>query len=321
MATIIDVQGLHKQYNPPDGPVAVNGVSFEVHAGEIFSLLGPNGAGKTTLLSMLSCLRRPTSGDALVDGYSITTECAGVKRAIGVVPQEIALYTDITGRNNLSFWGKMYGLGGDFLTTRIETVLDIVGLTEHADRRVDTYSGGMQRRLNIAVGLLPSPKILFLDEPTVGIDPQSRRRILDVIQDLNAEGLTVLYTTHYMEEAEELSHRIGILDHGELIALGTLDELTKIVDKQGLIGIETESLDADHTADVEVLEQLATVRHVYRNDGHIMLEVDEAADVLAEVIDRLAHRGTPIKSIKIQEPNLEAVFLHLTGRTLRDSTE
>ncbi|MBW6466346.1 MAG: ATP-binding cassette domain-containing protein, partial [Brevefilum sp.] len=223
MAPILEVQNLVKKYGDLR---AVNGISFSVQEGEIFSLLGPNGAGKTTTISILSTLFAPTAGDAFVCGHSVTKEPMAVKRAIGVVPQEIALYEDLTALENLNFWGKMYGLSGGELSSRIDEVLEQIGLKDRAKQRIKTYSGGMKRRVNIGVGLLHKPRLLFMDEPTVGIDPQSRRAILDSVKELNRSGMTILYTTHYMEEAQELSDRVGIIDHGELIALGTQKELT-----------------------------------------------------------------------------------------------
>src|SRR5215212_9280521 len=226
MPSILQVQNLAKKYGDF---TAVKGISFDIKEGEIFSLLGPNGAGKTTTISMLSTLYTPTSGDATIGGHSISKDPMAVKQIIGVVPQEIALYEDLTAHENLIFWGQMYGLSGKPLTGRVEEVLDQIGLTNKAKNRVKTYSGGMKRRVNIGVGLLHKPRLLFMDEPTVGIDPQSRRAILDTVKDLNKQGMTVLYTTHYMEEAEELSNRVGIIDHGELIAIGTQKELTQQV--------------------------------------------------------------------------------------------
>src|SRR5689334_276595 len=226
MPNILEVKDLVKQYGDF---AAVKGISFDIKQGEIFSLLGPNGAGKTTTISMLSTLYTPTSGDAIIDGHSITKEPMAVKGVIGVVPQEIALYEDLTARENLIFWGEMYGLSGKPLSNRVEEVLEQIGLTDKARNRVKTYSGGMKRRVNIGVGLLHKPRLLFMDEPTVGIDPQSRRAILDTVKDLNQQGMTVLYTTHYMEEAQELSDRVGIIDHGDLIAIGTQKELTQQV--------------------------------------------------------------------------------------------
>ena len=226
MEKAIEVKDLHKSFGELK---AVQGVSFEVQQGEIFSLLGPNGAGKTTTISMLSCLLRPEEGDALIMGHSILGDQMGVKSTLGVVPQEIALYEDMTARENLDFWGKMYGLRGAVLKKRVDEVLEIIGLTERAKDRVGKYSGGMKRRVNIGVALLHKPKVIYMDEPTVGIDPQSRRNILDSVVALKQQGMTVLYTTHYMEEAQELSDHIAIMDHGKLIASGTNEELVKIV--------------------------------------------------------------------------------------------
>ncbi len=297
--------------------VAVNDVSFSVLRGEIFSLLGPNGAGKTTTISMLSCLIAPTSGDAAIDGHSINGNPNGVKNAIGVVPQEIALYDTLTARQNLNFWGHMSGMSGKALKTRIEEVLEQVELTDRADDKVEAYSGGMKRRINIAVGLLHKPKLLFMDEPTVGIDPQSRRRILDMVSDLRDQGMTVLYTTHYMEEAEELSDRVGIIDHGKLIALGTQKELTKLVGQQESLRLHL----GEGITGESVQELFANVDGVLQSnalDGEVILSVTEAATALPGAVTVANANNIRIRSVDIQEPNLEAVFLHLTGRALRD---
>lgn len=318
MSTIVEVKDLRKQYNPPDGVTAVQGVSFAIRQGEIFSLLGPNGAGKSTTISMLSCLLTPTSGDAIIDGHSISQDPKQVKQVIGVVPQEIALYDTISARENLEFWGKMYGLSGDKLKERVVEVLNIAGLAERANEKVATFSGGMKRRINIAVGLLHNPKVLYMDEPTVGIDPQSRRRILDTVKELNDQGLTVLYTTHYMEEAEELSDRIGIIDHGKLIAVGTQNELTAMVGQYDMV-----QLDIGETAEANgtIVSHLAQLEGVHQADGeanHVMVQAEDANEVLPRILQAVAEHGRSIRRIDIQEPNLEAVFLHLTGRALRD---
>ena len=212
----IVVERLRKQFDPPKGPVAVDDVSFSIEEGEIFSLLGPNGAGKTTTISILSCLLKPDSRRSATWAASRSPASrTKVKKLIGVVPQDIALYEDLSGRENLLFWGRMYGLSGAALNKRVDEVLELIGLVDRQKDRVDKYSGGMKRRVNIGAALLHKPRILYLDEPTVGIDPQSRRSILDGVKDLNAAGMTVLYTTHYMEEAQELSDRIGIMDQGQ----------------------------------------------------------------------------------------------------------
>lgn len=311
---ILSAQDLHKQF---DKVHAVQGISFQIERGEIFSLLGPNGAGKTTTISMLSCLLAPSQGDAIINGHSVRKEPEAVKAVIGVVPQEIALYPDLTARENLRFWGKMYSLGGDALKQRIESVLDIAGLSDRANEKIETYSGGMKRRINIAVGLLHEPKILYMDEPTVGIDPQSRRRILDTVIELNKKGLTVLYTTHYMEEAAELSRRIGIIDHGKLIAIGTQSELTKLVGE-----FDTVHIGVGGEVNAEALTAaLAKVKGVQRSslDGEaLLLQAENANASMGEIVTAINKNGGQIRSIKVDEPNLEAVFLHLTGRALRD---
>jgi ABC-2 type transport system ATP-binding protein len=314
MAAILEVQNLVKNYGDFQ---AVKGVSFNIEDGEIFSLLGPNGAGKTTTISMLSTLYAPTSGDAIIGGHSVTKDPTGVRNVIGVVPQDLALYEDLTARENLVFWGQMYGLSGKALNTRVDEVLEQIGLTDKAKNRVKTFSGGMKRRVNIGVGLLHKPRVLFMDEPTVGIDPQSRRAILDAVKDLNKQGMTILYTTHYMEEAEELSNRVGIIDHGEMIALGTQKELTQQVGQS-----ETLILHLEEGANAEGLaESFNGIKGIDKADAseHVVTIIcPEAEDVLAAVVGKANEQGIKIRSIDIREPNLEAVFLHLTGRALRD---
>jgi len=314
MANILKENTLVKNYGDFQ---AVKGISFNIKEGEIFSLLGPNGAGKTTTISMLSTLYTPTSGDATIAGHSVTKNPMAVRNAIGVVPQDLALYEDLTARENLTFWGQMYGLSGTALKNRVEEVLGQIGLVDKAKDRVKTYSGGMKRRVNIGVGLLHKPKLLFMDEPTVGIDPQSRRAILDTVKDLNKQGMTVLYTTHYMEEAEELSDRVGIIDHGELIALGTQKELTKQVGETETLLLHI-SENEDPEALVASFKGIKGVLEANAVNHEISVITPSAADVMAPVVTKANERGIKIHSIDIREPNLEAVFLHLTGRALRD---
>jgi ABC-2 type transport system ATP-binding protein len=316
MAAIVLVRDLVKRYMPED-VLAVDGVSFEIEEGEIFSLLGPNGAGKTTTISMLSCLLEPTDGDALVDGHSIVGDSLAVRQAIGVVPQEIALYDTLSARQNLAFWGRMYNMGGQDLKRRIDEVLEQVDLVDRADDRIEAYSGGMKRRINIGAGLLHKPRLIFMDEPTVGIDPQSRRRILDMVKELNRQGMTVLYTTHYMEEAQELSDRVGIIDHGKLIALGTQKELTQMVGEHETLRLHLG--EGEDTAPlVEALHELPETIQVSAADGQVILIVPEAEDALPPAITAANGLGVRVRRVDIEEPNLEAVFLHLTGRALRD---
>mgnify|MGYP000932203736 CR=1 FL=1 len=314
MPPILEVHNLVKKY---DDFTAVKGISFDIKEGEIFSLLGPNGAGKTTTISVLSTLLAPTSGDAAICGHSVRTEPMAVKRCIGVVPQELALYEDLTAQENLSFWGNMYGLSGRALSTRIDEVLEQIGLKDKAKQRIRTYSGGMKRRVNIGVGLLHQPRLLFMDEPTVGIDPQSRRAILDSVKELNRQGMTVLYTTHYMEEAQELSDRVGIIDHGELIALGTQDELTRQVGESDTLILHIGE-NEDPLPLVDAIRGLPGALQAFDTDHKITVVTPSAEELLAPVVSTADRLNIKIHSIDIREPNLEAVFLHLTGRALRD---
>jgi ABC-2 type transport system ATP-binding protein len=312
----IEVEGLRKQFDPPKGPVAVDSVSFQIKEGEIFSLLGPNGAGKTTTISILSCLLQPDGGEARVGGFSVRTEPERVKALIGVVPQDIALYEDLSGRENLLFWGRMYALRGAALEKRVDEVLALIGLSDRQKDRVDKYSGGMKRRVNIGVALLHQPRFLYLDEPTVGIDPQSRRSILDGVKDLNAYGVTVLYTTHYMEEAQELSHRIGIMDKGEMIAVGTQQELVRLVGERTRIDL---ALDREAEALSDKWRGLPGVSTVSAVDEKRMwLGVEDANKLMPLLFETAQTAGARITEISLAEPNLEMVFLHLTGRGLRD---
>lgn len=308
----IEVQNLHKSFGPIQ---AVRGISFQVTTGNIFSLLGPNGAGKSTTISMLAGLLEPDQGDALVMGHSILKEGTAAKAALGVVPQEIALYPDLSARENLIFWGKMYGLRGDPLKKRVDEVLEIIGLTDRQRDHVSTFSGGMKRRVNIGAALLHKPQVIIMDEPTVGIDPQSRRHILDSVKELNRQGMTVLYTTHYMEEAEELSDQIAIVDQGQVVANGTYKELIALVGEQTRIDL---MLNMDAPQIVERWRSVAGVSKIVTPNGTITVLVDDSNRVLPHLFEIAGEMGARITAVEIQEPNLEAVFLHLTGKALRD---
>ena len=308
----IQVEGLHKRFGEVQ---AVQGLSFDVAQGQIFSLLGPNGAGKSTTISMLSCLLEPTEGDAQVMGHSIRRDPMAVRAAIGVVPQEIALYDDLSARENLAFWGKMYGLRGAALRQRADEVLEIIGLADRQKGAVAKFSGGMKRRLNVGIALLHRPQVLILDEPTVGIDPQSRRHILDNVKELNRQGMTVLYTTHYMEEAQELSDRIAIMDQGQMIAQGSHEKLVQIVGELDRVDL---TINAESQRVIDFWRAAEGVHKISAEDGKLTLLVEDSNLVLPRLFELAARQGTRITSVEIHEPNLEAVFLHLTGRALRD---
>ena len=308
---IITVENLVKKYN---GHTAVDGVSFDINRGEIFGLLGPNGAGKSTLISMMCCLLESTSGKITIEGFDIEKEPFEIKKIIGVVPQEISLYHTLTAQENLLFYGKIYGLSGASLKNRVETLLEMVGLTDRAHDIIEGYSGGMKRRINIAVALLHNPKILFLDEPSTGVDPQSRRRIYDTIQELNRAGTTVLLTTHQMEDAEKLCHRIAIVDKGKLIALDTLQGLLDLVGENDIIYLMAKEFPDDA---VESIEKMNEVRKVSLDKDSMTVQLLHGRESLAQIIDILISAGTQVESIQIKEPDLETLFLHLTGTRLR----
>lgn len=309
---MVAVRNLKKTYGDV---AAVDDMSFEIARGEIWGLLGPNGAGKSTTISVVATLLKPTAGDILVHGHSVTREPARVRPLIGLVPQDVALYPSLSARENLLFFGRMQGLGGRALRVRADEVLEIAGLAERAGERVDTFSGGMKRRINIGVGLMHKPALLILDEPTVGIDPQSRRYILDTVKRLNAEGMTVLYTSHYMEEVEYLCDRLAIIDHGRLIAQGRKEELIRLVGRRERLDVRIEGLSAEALGDLRVLPGVLEAAYL---EDRLSIVTDEASRVLSAVLARVERNGSRVKSVVIREPNLESVFLHLTGKELRD---
>lgn len=331
---MVKTEKLRKSFKRADGALvdAVKGIDLSINQGEIFSLLGPNGAGKTTTISMISGLLPPTAGDAFIGGHSITKEPLAAKRLMGFIPQEIALYPELSARQNLLFFGKLYGMSGQALNKRVDEVLAFIDLTDRQKDRIDTFSGGMKRRVNIGVGLLHKPQLLYMDEPTVGIDPQSRRRILDTVKQLRDEyGMTILYTTHLMEEAQELSDRVAIIDHGEIIAQGTQDELTQQVGEDDRLEFSigeytlTEALATQIQDAVEGVSRVLLTQPELSSEGraqHLPARITVFAKrgrrALPDVISFLNRTGVAVQSVEVREPDLEAVFLALTGRALRD---
>lgn len=312
MGTIVEVRGLVKRFGDL---AAVDDVSFSIEQGEVFGLLGPNGAGKTTTISMVSCLIDPTSGAITVDGNEVSSSPGAVKASLGVVPQEVALYPTLTAAENLSFWGQMYGLSGGELKQAVAEALELAGLADRAKERIEKYSGGMKRRINIAAGILHKPKVLLMDEPTVGIDPQSRNHILETVKQLNASGMTVLYTSHYMEEVEYLCDRIAIMDHGKIIASGTLNQLRDVVGGMDVVDVKVTEL-TDTV--LERVHEIEGVKQADRTDGAIQVLTPSSGTILGQLVATLECEGAHVTSITVTEPNLESVFLHLTGKSLRD---
>jgi ABC-2 type transport system ATP-binding protein len=331
VSPILEVQQLEKKYGDH---TVVKGINFSVEEGEVFGLLGPNGAGKTQTISMITGVVEPTAGTACIDGLDILSEQNKVKQVIGLVPQDLALYPTLSARANLNFFGRIYGLRGKALKERVEDVLHIVALTERADEPIEKYSGGMKRRVNIAAGLVHQPRLLFLDEPTVGVDPQSRNQIFESVMRLNKErDMSIVYTSHYMEEVELLCNRVAIIDSGQIIALDTIKNLIAMIGG-GVIQVGLPYINR------HLISQLSTLRAVKDacpemapGDGTTLLEPLEAMfpdggvvkilthntqEAIVNVIDYLRDEDIPVKSLNILEPNLETVFLHLTGKKLRE---
>jgi ABC-2 type transport system ATP-binding protein len=307
---MLEVRNLRKSYG--DAP-ALCGVSLAVAPGELFGLLGPNGAGKTTALSIVAGLLDADGGEVRLQGELFRRHDRPLRRWIGIVPQALALYGELTARENLRFFGQLYGLGGKELEQRVEEVLAAVALSDRADQRAGTFSGGMQRRLNLGAALVHRPRLLLLDEPTTGVDPQSRNHIFEEVRRLNAAGMTIVYTSHYMEEVEALCTRIGIIDHGKLIACAPLSELLHELPSRLLL--RTRSLSAQAQARLQQLPLL----HLYQPDAHTLeLKCRDAKQTLLQVVQLLQEEQVELTSLEVQEPNLEHVFLHLTGHALRD---
>jgi ABC-2 type transport system ATP-binding protein len=310
---MLQVTSLVKRFGEKE---VVRGISFAVPAGESFGLLGPNGAGKSTTISMISGLLAPTAGEVHIDGINLRDNPAAAKRLMGIVPQDIALYPTLSARENLAFWGALYGLSGKELNRRIDEALETVGLADRQKDRIETFSGGMKRRINIAASLLHRPRLLIMDEPTVGIDPQSRNNILETVRRLNTEqSLTIVYTSHYMEEVESLCQRVAIMDHGQIIAAGTLDDVRQLAGTDTRIRLKLSEPDAGL---VSAVAAVPGVRRAYPEGDAIVALVGEAAEELPILLSAVSGRGRRLRGVEIEEPNLESVFLHLTGRALRD---
>jgi len=317
---ILEARDLVKRYG---ALTAVNEINLAIEEGEIFGLLGPNGAGKSTTISMLTGLFPPDSGSIHILGIDAVADVEKVKTLIGVVPQEIALYPTLSGRENLAFFGEMYGLNGKRLKERIDSALETVAMADRAGDAVRTYSGGMKRRLNMAVGLINNPRVLFLDEPTVGVDPQSRNHIFESVERLNREqGMTVLYTTHYMEEAERLCRRVAIIDRGKIIAMDTPRALVGMLGG-GIIHVGMAQADEAICEQVSQLRQVRAAAFLPQpetSDGAravLKVEAHQASEALIEIIQLYNRLNIEILSVETLEPNLESVFLHLTGKSLR----
>ena len=325
MAPILEVDNLVKKYGDFE---AVKGISFTVEEGEVFGLLGPNGAGKTQTISMLTSVIEPTAGTARIGGYDIRTQREQVKKITGLVPQDLALYPTLSARANLNFFGRIYGLRGKDLKQRVDDVLRIVALTERADQAVEKYSGGMKRRVNIGAGLLHHPRLFFLDEPTVGVDPQSRNQIFESVQQLNRErGMSIVYTSHYMEEVETLCNRVAIVDHGQIIAIDTIKNLVALLGG-GVIQLGLNQVDEALLQDLSALpgvKQASLAPQAVKAEGEqapkgqvVKIECVNSQQALVSVVSYLGSHDLSITALETLEPNLESVFLHLTGKSLRD---
>ncbi len=307
---MISVSNLSKKYGQFQ---ALNGISFNIKQGECYGLLGPNGAGKTTIVSILSTILHPDEGTVTIGEFDLKKQPIECKKIIGVVPQEIALYDEMSAFDNLIFWGKLYNVPIKELKDNVDKILNLFGLYDRQNDKIKTYSGGMKRRINIAASLLHNPKVLFMDEPTVGIDPQSRNLIFEVVEKLHKDGLTIIYTTHYMEEAERLCDRIGIIDHGQIIAQGTLEELKKSSEIKESVSIHFTDI-PEHLA-IKIKSDFPSAKQI---DSAIYFYTDNLKNDLSKIILKCNELGLEIKNIDIQKVNLETIFLNLTGKQLRD---
>jgi ABC-2 type transport system ATP-binding protein len=309
---VIEVEQLRKLFGEL---AAVDGVSFTAQPGEIFGLLGPNGAGKTTTISCISGLLTPTAGRVRVMGHDVVTDGQAARRMLGVAPQEIALYEDLSALENLQYWGGVQRMRNPLLRDRIAKVLEVTGLHDRAREAVKRFSGGMKRRLNFACGIVHAPKVLLLDEPTAGVDPQSRVHLLDLVREQARAGACVLYTTHYMEEAEALCDRLAIVDHGRIIALGTLAELRALLGQRDLLRLT--GLFQPEVA-CAALARIDHIEIVHAEEAQLTLSLADAARRLPAVFAALSESGADVHGATLTQPSLENLFIKLTGKELRE---
>jgi len=309
---IIKVRSISKSFG---NILAVKNVSFSIEKGEIFAILGPNGAGKSTIVNILNTLVKPDTGDVIIDKVNIRNEGNNIKLIMGVVPQEIALYEELSAYENLMFWGGLYNIPKDELKVNVNRTLDMVDISNRKNDRIRTFSGGMKRRVNIACSLLHNPKILVLDEPTVGVDPQNRNHIYEVIERLNSEGMTIIYTTHYLEEAERLCNTIAIIDVGRIVAQGTLKELRRLVDVKDLVTIKLANMNDETISRIKSSDLLFGFDSTTNS---LKVECENISNEISGIISSVENAGGVIETIYTQRTNLESVFLKLTGKELRD---
>lgn len=312
MKNILEIKGLVKSFKTV---TAVDGITLNIKEGEIFGLLGPNGAGKSTTINILCGILHMDKGEVKCFDKSLKRKIREIKKDIGVVPQNIAVYEDLKARENVEFFASLYGLKGKELKERAQEALEFVGLTERSDDLPKNFSGGMKRRLNIACAIAHRPKLIIMDEPTVGIDPQSRNHILESVKKLNAMGSTIIYTSHYMEEVEAICTRIGIIDHGKLIACGTYEELQSLVSDRKTIVIES---DVGTQVNNEEIKKINGVIDVFAQENMINIETNKESDCIGDITSYCGQNSIPIRSINMGNVSLETVFLSLTGRSLRD---
>ncbi len=315
MRHLLEVKQVVKNYGEKQ---VLKKISFEVEKGDSFGFLGPNGAGKSTLISIITGLYQPTEGKVLIEGHDMSKQQKKAQQMIGIVPQEIALYLHMTAKENLTFWGRMYGLKGQLLKTRVEETLELIGLEERANDKVKVFSGGMKRRVNIGCAILHKPKILIMDEPTVGIDPQSRNHILETVKRLNLEGMTIVYTSHYMEEVEYLCDKIGIIDQGSIIALGTIAELSKLVEEQREVILTIKNNKKEIEKVCKYIQESYPSKDFTVDGQKIKISDQKPQEFISQLIQVLTDMKVEIISAEVVEPNLENVFLYLTGKKLRD---